>query len=395
MKQNEESFLSKKGIIEFDEIQYGKLNIIEAPCGSGKTTFIEKELWRKAIWGDLLYLIDSKNALEAFKSRGEPKEYNGQMYYKHRGITAMTYATFAMLCVYNENGGIWDDELALIVCDELQSAIKWSHIKQDDATQQINLHKIALNELHRRIEIGAQVVAITATPYRIKQEFAHEYVTVPIHGKLKKYISRETKSFFNLQTLLPSLPEDKRGLIYVSHIKQIKDVLCQLNSRGISAGGFWSINNKEHPMSEEQLRVRDSVIKTGTIPNDIQVLVINEASQTGLNVFSDIEYVVVNDTDPDTQIQVRGRVRHDIDTLYTRDIGSEKYTLITGRSLDPRWLGRKLYEEDKIELYTELNIRDERGRLLKWPSIQRSLKFSDYQVTNKQDKYGRRYSIIE
>lgn len=393
MKQTEESFLGEEGIINLADIQYGKLNIIDAPCGSGKTTFVEEKLWKEAYWGDLLYLIDTKNALEAFKIRGEQKEYNGQIYYKHKGITAMTYATFAMLCIYNKNG-IWDEELDLIVCDELQSAIKWSHIKTDETLQRINLHEVALAELHRRIEIGARLVSITATPYRIKQEFSSEYVNVPIHGKLKEYRSKEIRLFLNIQTLLPLLPSDKRGVIYVSHVKQMMEIVRDLRARGISSNGFWSINNEDHPMSQEQLQLRESVVKHGVIPKDIQVLVINEASQTGLNIHSDIDYVVVNDTDPDTQIQARGRVRHDIDTLYKRDIGSEKYTYIRIGKLNPHWLGRKLYEEDKIALYTELNIRDERGRLLKWPSIQRSLRFSGFHVTNKQDKNGYRYSII-
>ena len=128
MKQTEEYFLSHKGIIDLDEIQYGKLNLIHAPCGSGKTTFVETKLWEESYWGDLLYLIDSRNALEAFKIRGEEKEYNGKIYYKHRGITAMTYATFAALCIYKPDEWLWNDEDALIVCDELQSVIKWSHI---------------------------------------------------------------------------------------------------------------------------------------------------------------------------------------------------------------------------------------------------------------------------
>lgn len=130
MKQNEESFLGEDGVILFKEIQYGKLNIITAPCGSGKTTFVEDKLWKEAWWGDLLYLIDSKNGLDAFKARGEQKEYNGEIYYKHKGITAMTYGTFAMLCIHKPDEWLWDGEEALIVCDELQSAIRWSKIPQ-------------------------------------------------------------------------------------------------------------------------------------------------------------------------------------------------------------------------------------------------------------------------
>ena len=76
IKQTEEYFLGEEGIINFKEIQYGKLNIINAPCGSGKITFVEEKLWKEAWWGDLLYLIDSKNGLDAFKAREEQREYN-------------------------------------------------------------------------------------------------------------------------------------------------------------------------------------------------------------------------------------------------------------------------------------------------------------------------------
>ena len=88
MKQSEEQFLGEEGVILFDEIQHGKLNIINAPCGSGKTTFVEERLWTQAYWGDLLYLIDTRNALEAFKVRGEEKEFNGEIYYKQKNIYA-------------------------------------------------------------------------------------------------------------------------------------------------------------------------------------------------------------------------------------------------------------------------------------------------------------------
>lgn len=190
MKQSEEYFLGEKGVVNLKEIQWGKLNIITAPCGSGKTTFVEKKLWSEAYWGDLLYLIDSRNALDAFKIRGEEKEYNGKIYYKHRGITAMTYATFAALCIYKSDEWLWNDE--------------------------------------------------------------------------------------NL-----------------------------------------------------------------------------------------------------------------------RDYNSQNYTYITHDRLAEKWLDRRLYEEDKALLCEELNIRDERGRLFKWPNVKKSLRFSDFQVTDKQEKNGRRYSIIE
>ena len=394
----EESFLSKEGIITLNEIVHGKLNIIDAPCGCGKTTFVEKKLWQEAYWGDLLYLIDSRNALEAFKLRGEEKEYNGKKYYKHRGITAMTYATFAALCIYKPNEWLWNDEGALIVCDELQSAIKWSRIRKGEEDfwfrKDYNLHKTALEELHKRINIGARVVAITATPDSVRKEFNDEYVDVPIHGVLKRYHAKKTYPFQNLSSLVSVLPADKRGVIYTPHIGQIHKVRDQLEARGIKAVGFWSENNDDNEMDDEEWDIRNSVIQKGIIPDHIQVLLINAASETGINIISPVDYIVVNDSNPDTQIQAVGRVRHDVDAVYLRDYSSTNYIYITQARLENKWLDRRLYEEDKELLCKELNIRDERGRLYKWTNVKKSLRFSGLRVVDKQEKNGRRYSII-
>lgn len=393
MKQNEESFLGEDGVILFKEIQYGKLNIITAPCGSGKTTFVEDKLWKEAWWGDLLYLIDSKNGLDAFKARGEQKEYNGEIYYKHKGITAMTYGTFAMLCIHKPDEWLWDGEEALIVCDELQSAIRWSKIPQKNSP--VNLHEVALLELHKRIKTGARVVAITATPSTIKQAFEREYVNVPIHGKLKHYRAEKKRIFRNLQEIIPQLPADKRGIIYTPQIRQFTDIQSELAKRGIKADGFWSIKNTDHEMSEEELSIRNSVILHGVIPDDIQVLLINAASETSINITSPVDYVVVNDSNPDTQIQAVGRVRHDLETVYLRDLSPGKFTYIPYHYIDKKWLNRPLYAEDKDALCKEVILADNRGRRYKWPNMKKSLIYSDFHVTDKRDKDGRRYAVIE
>lgn len=392
MKQNEESFLGEEGIIRFKDIQYGKLNIITAPCGSGKTTFVEDKLWKESYWGDLLYLIDSRNALEAFKVRGEKKEYRGEVYYKHEGITAMTYATFAMLTIHKPNEWWWDDECALIVCDELQSAIKWAKIKQKDGA--VNIHEVALAELHKRIQNGARIVAITATPSSIKKAFANEYVDMPIHGELKRYHARDKQNFRSIKELVPLLPADKRGVIYTPHISQMIEIRNALTKSGITSEGFWSNSNTDHEMTKEQLSIRDSVVLEGKIPDDIQVLLINASSETGINIKSPVDYVVVNDSNPDTQIQAVGRVRHDLETVYLRDLSPSKFTYIPYYAVDEKWLNRPLYAEDKEALCRELIIVDDRGRRYKWPNIRKTLIFSDFNITDGRDKDGRRYSII-
>lgn len=382
----EEKYL--KDAIDVNDIQYGKLNVITAPCGCGKTTFVEKKLWQEAWWGDLLYLIDSRNGLEAFKLRGEPQEFNGKVYYKHDGITAMTYATFAMLCIYKPEQWLWNDENALVVCDEMQSCIKWSGIEQKN--NPINLHKVALQELHKRISIGARIVAISATTSKIKAEFKEEYVDMPINGKLKKYKISNKKYYQNIFTLVELLPADKKGIIYVQQIEPMIDLYNALSERDIACATVWSINAKKHTMSEEDLKARESILKYERIPRDIQVLIINAACETGLNIKSDVDYVVVHSTDADTVTQVIGRVRHDIDTVYylTKDVSN--ITIV----VPEQYLNKPLSKEDKKSICAQLGLTNDKGRLLGWTSIKELLIKAGYILIERKIKGGARYIII-
>ena len=100
MKQTEEYFLSHKGIIDLDEIQYGKLNLIHAPCGSGKTTFVEKKLWEESYWGDLLYLIDSRNACEELNIRDD----RGRLYKWPNVKKSLRFSDFRVTDKQEKNG---------------------------------------------------------------------------------------------------------------------------------------------------------------------------------------------------------------------------------------------------------------------------------------------------
>ncbi|MBR3921360.1 MAG: hypothetical protein IKJ47_05445 [Oscillospiraceae bacterium] len=147
-------------------------------------------------------------------------------------------------------------------------------------------------------------------------------------------------------------------------------------------------------MTKEQLGIRESVVLKGEIPDNIQVLLINASSETSINIKSPVDYVVVNDSNPDTQIQAVGRVRHDLETVYLRDLSPSKFTYIPYCAVDKKWLNRPLYTEDKEALCRELIIVDNRGRRYKWPNIRKTLIFSDFNVTDGRDKDGRRYSKI-
>jgi hypothetical protein len=170
------------------------------------------------------------------------------------------------------------------------------------------------------------------------------------------------------------------------------EVYNALSERDIPCATVWSINNPDHQMTKDDLRVRDTILTKETIPEDIQVLIINAASQTGINIKSPIDYVIVNSTDEDVVTQAIGRVRHDIETAYILTNEKTEYAYIPHSKI-VKWIYMELRKEDKEEICNELNLKDSRGRPFGWTNIKRSLQFSGYSVQDKHTRKGD-YSII-
>ncbi|MFR9006764.1 MAG: hypothetical protein ACLVKA_10410 [Collinsella aerofaciens] len=88
-------------VIDLEDMRRGKLNLVYAPCGSGKTYFVENVLknMQKKPGRNMLYLAPTVALVRALKFRGDchPRtDGHGQFIceWRHAGITAMTYAAF-------------------------------------------------------------------------------------------------------------------------------------------------------------------------------------------------------------------------------------------------------------------------------------------------------------
>ena len=141
-------------------------------------------------------------------------------------------------------------------------------------------------------------------------------------------------------------------------------------------------------MSEEQLAVRRSVLEEWSIPAEYDLLIINSSSETSLKIKSQVDYVIVNSSNPDTQVQVRGRVNGDLQTLYLPVEG------IPTVSVPTEFLGKQLFREDKQNLINILNLRNANNRLYGWPTVKDILIDNDYHITEGRSG-NLRYAIIE
>ena len=396
--------------IDMCELVGGKLNLIYAPTGCGKTTFVETALKRysECFSQELLYLVPTRSLSEAIKRRGRKrtKRYeNGAVaeWWEQDGMRVMTYAAFGYAIQYEQQEGTYQPERwwsngALICLDELSQGVHQAYYEKS-----MNPTMFALQELVKRTRDESNiVVTLSATPKPAVNYFKFwnnvdiniVKSTLGLHG----YETKTITEYADLDSLLMSLDDTQRGLIFISTIERIISAVSLLEGRGIHAVGIWSTKNKDHPLNEEQKEAIRSLVSDEKLPEDIQVLIMNTAYETGLNIRpekSHLDYIVVHNSNDDTVTQVRGRYRGNLDTLYRRmkPDGYEEFIRPVDDSLIAPFLGMRLGKNEKRRLMETLNFRDDRGRLIGWTKVARHIRDNGYLVLDKKSG-GTRYWMI-
>lgn len=370
-------------IVKTDDIKEGALNLIYAPCGSGKTTFAKTILSQYSVDNFLctpLYLIDTVNGKEQLLRGGEIKynPWTDEPYWELPGVaTVMTYAgyyTMASNCPVRDIGGD-----TLVICDELHNAVKWSRWKDNEIHQKA----LGLISLHIGRSNGTYV-ALSATPRKIRDEFEWCLNELPLYGEPRHYEEEEVTEYRNLSTILSQIPTGQRGIVFIPHISEIQKYEKQMQDRGYKTSAIWSTKNEQYPMSEVQLRNRSTVLEHKRMPKGVDILFINSSCETSISIgdekdpSSKIDFMVIHSSDPDTQIQVRGRYRNDLPHLYLHNPYVDDKIVIP-----ERWLDRDLRKSDIEEIIRELNIRNKKRELVKSPTFCTLVIDCGYKCTEK------------
>ena len=112
--------------------------------------------------------------------------------------------------------------------------------------------------------------------------------------------------------------------------------------------------------------------------------------ETSLNIRNeDFRTMIIHCSNPDTQVQVRGRLRHNIDTLYLLDKQHEHISSYFPEEYLDTWL-----PTDQVHAITEeMNLRSAKGRELKWPSLKKLLEKDGYLIYPKKHRQQRGWRI--
>lgn len=317
-------------------------------------------------------------------------------------IVVMTYAKFGALCKYSPK---WFYDLNIIICDEIHNLYRYAQI--DRANESAGRKTPMLNNIAKEALLctlffrgDIYIVGLTATPEIILEE-ADWYNSktslinyIPIHGKTREYSIAQEEEFSNLQYLCTQLPCDKKGIIYTPRISTIEKCLKILQDRGIKAQAIWSMYNSEHPMSDEQKKLRNTILFTEHIPDDIQVLLINKSCETSINIFGHVDYMVINSTVEDEIIQARGRYRGDLDLCYFRR--EDDASIFFDEILIPeKYLNRPLIKKEIQEIINSLHLLDSSKRPMKPPTFIKIAKSSGYNVRSGKRINNQRTTVFK
>ena len=381
-------------LVDCSALQKGQLNVIKAPTGSGKTYFALNyipSLTNDALH-NVVYLIDTINGKEQivrnYKATSEyygwskEVELGGMWFEPDNRVVVITYAKFGVLVEQNIE---FYKNFSYIICDEIHSLLRFQNYSKKP-----NYHSIARQVLEQAVkQKSGIVIALTATPDTIKNQFNAPSAEIAINQEeLIQYDIKQVEGYTNPITVLSKVDVGTVGLCYFSRIHQMIEFEQKAKQMGFSPVSIWSINNKDHPMNDEQLEARRSILESWTIPPQYDLLIINSSSETSLKIKSKVDYVIVHSSNPDTQVQVRGRINSDLMTLYLPVEGVSEIVVPS------EYLGKRLFQGDKQALAEALNLRNTNNRPYRWPTVKNLLIESDYSVIEARQG-NLRYVVIE
>ena len=385
--------LSEALINEQQQYQKGRLNLIVAQTGQGKTTAaintIPKQLGiepqRCLILIDTTMGEEEKIALDECQMWGE----------KLNKPYILNYQKFGAMV---KRGELTAEMFDYICCDEIHNLIKYVRIDEaniwkrnpESAREVIclilsreSLSYTAIDTLLHWAELkGIWWFGLTATADNLeKWARLKSYINeIQIQEQLIAYEVYQKYEYSDVHVLLRANPEVKR-LIFVPKIEQGEQFAREIQENtGRKVVCLWS-KRALKPMTNNQLDIVNHLQQNHEYPDDIDDIILTEAYATGWNLMDDnVQIVIVHSGNKDIQIQFPGRKRGDWQIQYnynsqlaendkrlarkqqTRELIAE-----TKWEIPQSYLGRKLTKEDKEQLIKEI------GYPKKWTSLKKDI----------------------
>lgn len=412
--------------IIYESCQLGKLNLITAPCGSGKTTAALEKIPEhlQIAQHRSLILINTTAGQDEFVQDGRAyyfnyngKEWDAEFIPPKDKPTVMTYAMFG---AQYKKGNINLQDYDFVVCDELHTLNKYIGMARgklkkqyplaapweiNDMLQMTCFTYIAIEVITQILKEGKiWVFALTATPGQLYkndlQKLGAMVQEVQYSQKLHAYEIFCKFEYAEIEPILRAIvPENRKRLFYFNTVKELLKYKKILLECGRAAESIWSIKKTDIPMAEENLTTRDFILKEHRFPDGVQDLLINGAYETAISIKDPlVKEAYIHTGNTDTRKQAANRLRQDMEIVgfYNKD-----------KKRDKKKVEKKIKtQDDYVDLIPEcyFNIplyADEKTNLIeeidfpaKWPSLKKALLRRNLNVIDRSDGKAR-YSIIQ
>lgn len=403
---NKREFLSdiikQKGFKRSDNL----INLIVSPCGCGKTTYITKTVLQEPRFKDktTLFLVDTNMLEDQLISMEDFKKFENEIQLNTPDIYICTYHRLGRMLALEEvtkkHSSILE-KIDLLVCDEAHNLVRYANIARNGINQVTNSnHDIILKNKAQSYACGCSyllmnltelkekykhlhIIMLTATPDRISTSdwFKGRVYNVLNNYELKGYNEGKIIGYSHYKNI-----SEIRGkaLVYTTQIDTVLKMKDHFEEQGYIVAYLWSRNNSKYPLTEQQKGWRAHIALTEEMPPGIDILIVNEAYETGWNLKDkDVKTVIVHTTASDSIIQARGRVRQDIELLYTKL--NKEQSIISMVKIPDKYLDKNLTADDLRQMCLELDLRDSRGQVAMWRKLQQIIiDERHYSITKKR-----------
>ena len=428
MEQN--NSLSVSSFYLSDALNYtsfakGQLNLIVAPCGSGKTTaafttipnYLQIKPYRCLVLVSTVAAVDEfVNDKYAYKFKANNNEYDDLVTPRTTKPIIMTYALFG---AQYKKKGLRIEDYNYIVCDELHSlnqSIAMSRAKLiasypladtweiNDMLQKTCFTYIAINTIIKAIQQkDTWVFALTATPSQLYRNYLQPLSKMInevqfSQENLHAYKIGSIIEYSDIRTILEaSINQKTKRLFYFHTIKELLQYKQVLLEHGRKAEAIWS-TNATIPMDEHMQATREYILYEHRFPDDVEDLLINSAYELAITIKDPlVKEVYIHSSNADTREQARNRLRQDLDIVgyysnikYHNDYNAKRRkrnVLQCVKNIPDSYLNRLLTVQDKQELLKLTNSP------FGWTNFKKALIEEGYEVIEKRNAY-QRFSII-
>lgn len=417
-----------------DDILYHRRNgaVIDAPVGSGKTTFAV-EFLRRAGWNrennedsyfnNTFFLIDTRAGADRLVQ--EIDMYGVKNYYKlsyhdlkeeiiaynkdssswgydvkyPNKIIVMTYHMFGLMLqaipdiVKNPNKYING-----LVCDEYHNLNRYRAMENFE--EKTPLAQVYTFLATPKREIGILYMSGTWIDSEDEEKMSEKDYLIEcmncadysyLRPKLKCLHEYNITFYHDLDDVLPTIAEqiktnNYKAVYYCKQIEQLRTTELKFMAQGLTTSAIWSLNNIKYPMSEQQKQVREKLLYEKTFDSD--VLLINAAYETSIEIKNENVQIFIGETTEESSfIQARGRIRNDIQFSYelanAEWIDSYRHHLYRYH-LPLQFFDRPLGKEQIKEIVEKCSFRDSQGHLLKFPTVKEHYENLGYTVISKR-----------